>query len=436
MENDCVIKRCVVCGAYSEDCICPSCLIGTDVEALCHKILAFKPGTGENPLWEEMAASLDNPYALRDSVINLSRFLPFPRDEYIRFLCSASFGLIPVKDKRSLFYEECRRLLDLEGISNEEKIMMRTRMLGTYLADYMYDEAEEEAVLLAENDSLTEWEMCVLGDYYIKTRRYDKAGAVLEAAHEAYPQSIEVVQLLEDRDRRMDPSPSGKKEYMPAPKEGKEKYAAFMRRLGITVHVVHRDVPKPIAREEYPQPNVTYETDFDSFTAFDLETTGFSSTKDSIIEIGAVKVVRGEIVGTFQEFVKPYRSYVGEQITQKTGIYPSDVENAREMWEVVPDFMKFAGSDVLLGFNCNGFDSHFMVRAGRYSHIIIDNKYFDVMLYADRFKHKFDLTCRKVSLKDISEALQIENPQAHRALADAITTARVYLKLKEMESAK
>ena len=30
--------------------------------------------------------------------------------------------------------------------------------------------------------------------------------------------------------------------------------------------------------------------------------------------------------------------------------------------------------------------------------------------------------------------MEIENPEAHRALADAITTARVFLKLKEMDT--
>ena len=34
----------------------------------------------------------------------------------------------------------------------------------------------------------------------------------------------------------------------------------------------------------------------------------------------------------------------------------------------------------------------------------------------------------------MSEKLEIENPRAHRALADAITTARVFLKLKEMNA--
>ena len=95
--------------------------------------------------------------------------------------------------------------------------------------------------------------------------------------------------------------------------------------------------------------------------------------------------------------------------------------------------MKFVGDDILLGFNCMAFDSKFLVRAGRYANIIIENKYFDVMRYASQFNEQLGIEAKKVSLADLSEKLDIENPQAHRALADAVTTARVFLKLKEMD---
>ena len=115
-----------------------------------------------------------------------------------------------------------------------------------------------------------------------------------------------------------------------------------------------------------------------------------------------------------------------------TGITPDDVKDAREMWEVTPDFLDFVGDNVLVGFNCMTFDSKFLVRAGRYSNVIIENKYFDVMKYAGQFKTELGLE-GKISLEDLAEKFNIENPNAHRALADAITTAKVYLKLKAMD---
>lgn len=49
---------------------------------------------------------------------------------------------------------------------------------------------------------------------------------------------------------------------------------------------------------------------------------------------------------------------------------------------------------------------------------------------------KLGLTDEKVSLEILSRKLGIENPKAHRALADAVTTAKVYLRLKEMDKSE
>ncbi len=61
---------------------------------------------------------------------------------------------------------------------------------------------------------------------------------------------------------------------------------------------------------------------------------------------------------------------------------------------------------------------------------------FDVMKYANSFRTKRGITDEKLSLETLSSKLGIENPEAHRALADAITTARVYLGLKERDKSE
>ena len=62
--------------------------------------------------------------------------------------------------------------------------------------------------------------------------------------------------------------------------------------------------------------------------------------------------------------------------------------------------------------------------------MIINNQYFDVMHLVKKYKKSLDT--ENMTLVQVGKALGIENPQAHRALADAITTAKIYLKIIEL----
>ena len=65
--------------------------------------------------------------------------------------------------------------------------------------------------------------------------------------------------------------------------------------------------------------------------------------------------------------------------------------------------------------------------------ITLENKLFDVMCYAGEFRERLGISEKRPSLETVSQALGVENPRAHRALPDAVTTAKVFLKLREMD---
>lgn len=179
--------------------------------------------------------------------------------------------------------------------------------------------------------------------------------------------------------------------------------------------------------------NIVSDCSFDSFVAYDLETTGFSNTYDCIVDIGAIKVINGEIVERaefiFDELVKPYKKSISPQITELTGITKDDVKNARPMWEVIPDFMEFVGDLPLVGYNNNSFDNHFLVRAARHSNIVITNPVFDCLSLGKKYKTETGMS--SASLGKITEALGITITRAHRAYPDAVATAKVFMELKE-----
>ena len=61
--------------------------------------------------------------------------------------------------------------------------------------------------------------------------------------------------------------------------------------------------------------------------AVDLEMTGLQVKTDRILEIGAVRLVDGQLRDTFQTFVNPHRR-IDARITELTGIWPEMVESS------------------------------------------------------------------------------------------------------------
>ena len=77
-----------------------------------------------------------------------------------------------------------------------------------------------------------------------------------------------------------------------------------------------------------------------TFVCFDIETTGLSPLSDKITEIGAVKVVNGEVTDTFSTFANPEMP-IPSKIVQLTGITDDMVKDAPSQAEAVSAFLEF-----------------------------------------------------------------------------------------------
>ena len=443
------MTSCILCGKETGSCLCENCRNEADLAQLCVDIATYRPGCGEHPLWDAVCQTLRTPYHFKNLVFALSDQLSVGRKSYVRVLGIAGNAANVPKDSRQWFYARYAEAKDTEALTALEKMRLNGLALGALYMDYRYDEAERVANTLYAAEYLPWQASFNLAKYYVVTRRYEQAvkavTAFVKKDHENDLFALSQLEKLEkDISDAMKKAAAGKGEYLPNPKEGRdevrEKYLNFLASLGIqaSLHSSNNRVPKPIPRDEYPEPSEIRDANFDTFVAFDLETTGLSPKIDSIIEIGAIKVVGGRIVESeqfiFQELAKPFDRKLSEEVQQLTGITPEDVKDARQMWEVFADFMAFAGNGVLVGFNCISFDGKFLQRAGRYSHIIMENKFFDVQRYAVQFMETLDLRDKKPSLESLADCLGVENPRAHRALPDAVTTAKIFLKLREMDS--
>ena len=78
------------------------------------------------------------------------------------------------------------------------------------------------------------------------------------------------------------------------------------------------------------------------FVVLDIETTGFSPIGDDIIELGAVRFRGGEVLDTFQSFVRPTKP-VPPEVQKLTNITPDMLEGAPEPEEALARVLRLRG---------------------------------------------------------------------------------------------
>ena len=163
-----------------------------------------------------------------------------------------------------------------------------------------------------------------------------------------------------------------------------------------------------------------------TFVVFDIETTGFSPVTNRIIEIGAVKVDKGQIVDRFSVFVNP-QVPIPFEIEKLTGINDSMVMEAETIESVLPQFLDFVGDAVLVAHNAN-FDVSFIKENAKRQQIPVDFTYVDTVGIA-----RMLLTGQsKYTLDAVAKTLKISLENHHRAVDDAECTAEIFMKFIEM----
>ena len=147
----------------------------------------------------------------------------------------------------------------------------------------------------------------------------------------------------------------------------------------------------------------------DTYIVFDIETTGFSSIRDRIIEIGAVKVVNGRIVDRFSTFVNPQRP-IPFEITNLTSITDEMVMDSPAIDVILPQFLEFIGDGVLVAHNA-GFDVGFIEQNCRNLGLNDHFVYLDTVALARVLLP----TLSKYKLNVVAKALNISLENHHRA---------------------
>ena len=170
-------------------------------------------------------------------------------------------------------------------------------------------------------------------------------------------------------------------------------------------------------------------TPLERYVTFDFETTDDDVATCGVVEIGAARVVSGEIVDRFHALVNPFRP-ISAKATQIHGYTEADVKDAPPFNAVLPEFLAFVGADVLIAHNGQHFDIPVMKRLAAGDPAVANLAFYDTLLLAR------SLSRDRATQEELAHRFGIDAGRAHHALDDAVTLARVYRELEKQRAVR
>ncbi|NEW61983.1 PolC-type DNA polymerase III [Granulicatella sp. zg-ZJ] len=165
-----------------------------------------------------------------------------------------------------------------------------------------------------------------------------------------------------------------------------------------------------------------------TYVVFDVETTGLSAVYDTIIELAAVKMHKGNVIDTFEAFINPGHPLSATTISL-TGITDEMVQkDGRSEKEVLQEFKAFSQGTILVAHNAS-FDMGFLntgykkVGIDEATNPVIDTLELSRALHPELKSHRLNTLAKRYGV-----ALE----QHHRAVYDSETTGHLcFIFLKE-----
>lgn len=169
-----------------------------------------------------------------------------------------------------------------------------------------------------------------------------------------------------------------------------------------------------------------------SFVVIDIETTGLNSNPnvgevDHIIEVGAVKIENGKSKEKFASFCTCPIPLPHEIITI-TGISNEDLKNAPSVKQVLCTLRNFCKDCEIVGHNVP-FDLGFLNYYGAKYKISFKDAYADTLAMSRKL---LENKVKNFRLATVAEHFKLKF-KGHRALNDALVTAKIFLRLSKLE---
>ncbi len=150
-----------------------------------------------------------------------------------------------------------------------------------------------------------------------------------------------------------------------------------------------------------------------NFTIVDVETTGGSPFFSRIIEVGILRLERGDVVDEYRSFINP-QCQLPEFITKLTGITQEHVDTAPEFETVAEEVLALFEDATLVAHNSN-FDYHFLKQEFRRCGLAFTLDTLCTVRLSRVLYPKF----KRHNLSALVERFNFQCERRHRALEDA-----------------
>ncbi|MEX0610226.1 MAG: exonuclease domain-containing protein [Balneolaceae bacterium] len=159
-----------------------------------------------------------------------------------------------------------------------------------------------------------------------------------------------------------------------------------------------------------------------TYSIVDLETTGFSPKRgDKILEISVVKVQDDKVVDKYSTLVNPERDISNYHIH---GVEPEIVKKAPLFADIKGFLINFLSGSTLVAHNA-AFDFRFL------EHELLDQNNSLEGICTIQLSRLVDSSIPSRNLDTLCSYYDISHQNNHQALADAMATANLFLKLKQ-----
>ncbi|MGX7195394.1 PolC-type DNA polymerase III [Enterococcus olivae] len=182
---------------------------------------------------------------------------------------------------------------------------------------------------------------------------------------------------------------------------------------GVEANVVDDGVEVAYNAQPVPLTDATY-------VVFDVETTGLSAVYDTIIELAAVKMHKGNVEASFDEFIDPGHP-LSSTTVNLTGITDEMVRGSKSEEEVLRLFREFSEGAILVAHNAS-FDMGFLnMSYKKYGIPEADNPVIDTLELARYLYPQY----KRFGLGVLSKKFGVSLEQHHRAIFDAEATGHL-----------